>query len=202
MVLDPQALLRRLEPAVRRGGPAPAVQRVPGIAEADFGDLLTMVASGRIRSDRAVQVSPDAMLDPPLDDSQLERLAAAADEAEAAGARRAIMLLDGRGVVMDIASRRIDAEAVPGRGPLVDIDAAVAVPAAPGAGDVGESRTNDGAESTGAGPDLRVAGAATGPVGRIGRPLGPPAALPAHIARAIPSPGTRIATPPEGHPGP
>ena len=45
MVLDPQALLRRLEPAVRRGGPAPAIQRVPGIAEAGFGDLLTMVAS-------------------------------------------------------------------------------------------------------------------------------------------------------------
>ncbi len=39
--------------------------------------------------------------------------------------------------------------------------------------------------------DLRVAGAATGPVGRIGRPRGPPPARPAPIARAIPMPGTR-----------
>jgi hypothetical protein len=194
MVLDPQALLRRLEPAVRRGGPAPAIQRVPGIAEAGFGDLLTMVASGRIRSDRAVFVAPDAAIEPPLDESQLERLAAAADEAEAAGARRAIMLLDGRGIVMDLAGRRIDAEARPGSGPLTDIDAAVAVP--------GDPRTNGEAETAGDGAILRGSAAAAAPVGRIGRPLGPPPALPAHIARAIPEPGTRIAMPPGARPGP
>ena len=201
MVLDPQALLRRLEPAVRRGGPAPAIQRVPGIAEAGFGDLLTMVASGRIRSDRAVMVAPDAVLDPPLDESQLERLAAAADEAEAAGSRRAIMLLDGRGIVMDLASRRIDAEARPGSGPLTDIDAAVAVPGDPATAEPQGPRTNGEAETAGNASLLRGPGIAMAPLGRIGRPLGPPPALPAHIARAIPAPGTRIAMPPGAPPG-
>jgi hypothetical protein len=196
MVFDAQQMLRRLEPAVRRGGPGPAVRPVPGLADAGFSDLLTMVASGRIRSDRAVQVGPAAALDPPLAERQLDRLAAAADEAEAAGARRAIMLIDGRGLVLDVAERRIDGEATPGSGPLTDLDAAVAVPAddlaadtAPAA-DAAPGSGTDGAP----GADAAPAAAPAAPLARIGRPLGPPSASLADIARATPRTGTPLAS--------
>ncbi len=205
MPLDPVQLLRRLEPAVRRGGPSPAVRPVPGLAEAGFGDLLTMVASGRIRSERAVLVDPGAVLDPPLDERQLERLADAADEAEAAGARRAVMLLDGRGLVLAVAERRVEGEARPGDGALVGIDAAVAVPPDPAAGEDSASSGTEAASGAPGGahpaPDPVASGssasAGAARPARLGPPLGPPAALPAHVARAIPGRGTPLA----GSPG-
>jgi len=173
---------------------------VPGLADAGFGDLLTMVASGRLRSDRAITVAPGAALDPPLAERQLERLAAAADEAEAAGARRAVMLIDGRGVVLQVGDRRVDGEVAPGT-PLIDIDAAVAVPADASVSDDSAAANATNATTAAGHADPRGGGTADpapasrepGVIGRIGRPLGPPPALPAHVARAIPGRGTPLA---------
>lgn len=109
MPVDPAQLLRRLEPAVRPGPSGAAAHRpnLP-IERQDFDALLTMVASGRISSGRPVQCRCE--LSSPLDEQQLERLAAAADDAEAEGAQRAVMIIDGRAVVMDVPQRVIDTE--------------------------------------------------------------------------------------------
>lgn len=130
MPLDPADLLRRLEPAVRRAGPGPGRAPQPGVTDAGFGDLLSLVADGRVRSDAALTVAEDADLDPPLDDDQFARLASATDQAELAGARRAVMLVDARAIVVDVPERRVERELAAMDGPLTDLDAAVAVPPA------------------------------------------------------------------------
>jgi len=129
MAIDPIQLLKKLEPAVRpasapstAGGPeAPLEQR-------SFDDLLSLVSTGSLHSGRPVTVAGSAGLKESLDGSQLDRLTAAADIAEAAGARQAVMLLDGRGLVLDVAARRLTAEVGPDPArPLMNIDAAVYV---------------------------------------------------------------------------
>lgn len=85
-----------------------------------------MVASGDVRSDRPVELgfSPGDE----LSEEQMERLAAATDLAQRRGARRAVMLIDGRGLVMDVAGRRIETELDSGAGMIIEgIDAAVYV---------------------------------------------------------------------------
>jgi hypothetical protein len=120
-------LLRRLEPVVRAGGSLPK-SATHGLFESrSFDELLAGAFAGRVRSDRPVQVA--AEVQPPLDAAQLERLAMAADRAEAAGARRALMLLDGRGVIMDVATRSVVAEMKPGDvGDMLRVEAAMVVP--------------------------------------------------------------------------
>ena len=129
MAIDPAQLLRRLEPAVRPSGASP-VRRAPGvpIEQRDFDSLLTLVASGDVHSGRPVRC--DCELDPPLDDSQWQRLASAADQAEAEGSQRAVMILDGRALVMDVPERVIDTEvsAQPRANSFTRVDAAVFVP--------------------------------------------------------------------------
>lgn len=186
MSLDPSDLLRRLEPAVRRGGPGPAVRPVPGIATADFGDLLTLVASGRLQSDRPVVLGPAADIDPPPTPDQLTRIASAADEAERAGARRAVMLIDGRGMVLDVPARRLETEARAGGPAVTGLDAAVAVPDA----ETVVEPPGDTAEASGDGETSGATrrGEPPGPATTLHGRLGPPAARPADIARAVGSP--------------
>jgi hypothetical protein len=129
MAIDPIQLLKKLEPAVR---PASAPFTAPGpqapLEERSFDDLLSLVSTGSLHSGRPVTVAGSARLKEDLDGSQLDRLTAAADLAEAAGARQAVMLLDGRGLVLDVAARRLTAEVGPDPArPLMNIDAAVYV---------------------------------------------------------------------------
>lgn len=132
-------LLRRLEPAVRpgAGGAAGGSGAVKGGAAAlfesqSFDDLLSGVFTGEVRSGREVQVAGEVL--PQLDASQLERLGAAADLVEASGAKRALMMLDGRGLVMDVATRSVVAEMKPGDvGGILQVDAAMVVASASGA---------------------------------------------------------------------
>lgn len=129
MPIDPLQLLRRLEPPVRPGA-APARSGAPGapIERRGFDDLLSLVARGSLRSERSVTVAGAAHIDPPLEAGQLARLASAADEAESAGAHRAVMLIDGRGIVMDVPQRVVEDElgASPTR-QRFELDAAVYV---------------------------------------------------------------------------
>lgn len=109
MTLSAAQLLRQLEPAVRpvqqphSGGVAAQV----GGADS-FANLLNAAQAGHVQSGR--QIAASVELDPPLEASQFERLAAAADQAEAAGAKTALMLIDGRALVLDVAKRSITGE--------------------------------------------------------------------------------------------
>ena len=109
MTIDATQLLKRLDPAVRPAyAAAPhAAGRAP-IEHQSFEQLLALASRGGIVSGRQVDVACD--LQPPLEASQLERLASAADQAEASGSKRALMYIDGRALVLDVASRTIEAE--------------------------------------------------------------------------------------------
>ena len=128
MTLDPAQLLRQLEPVVRPSFtpsvPAPAR---PGLADQSFDELLALASGGSIESGRQVQLAfePNGA----LDDQQITRLSAAADLAEASGATRAMMLIDGRGLVLDVEQRTLTAELAAGAGSrFVDgLDAAIYV---------------------------------------------------------------------------
>jgi len=108
MPVDPAQLLRRLEPAVRPGSIGRRHDPQRPIEQQDFDQLLTMVARGNVSSGRHVRC--DCALDDPLTDERLERLASAADQAEAAGSDRAVMIIDGRAMVMDVPQRVIETE--------------------------------------------------------------------------------------------
>ena len=121
-------LLRRLEPAVRPGTASGAGGGVPALFESQsFDELLHGATAGQMRSGRPVQVAEG--VHPSLDATQLDRLGAAADRAEASGARRALMMLDGRGLVLDVAARCVESELKPGDvDGVLRVDAAMVVP--------------------------------------------------------------------------
>ena len=129
MPVDPLQLLRKLEPPVRPPhAPAAGGEGATPLEHRSFDDLLSLVSAGGVQSDRPVAVAGDVSLTADLDRGQLDRLAAAADLAEASGVRRAVMLLDGRGLILDVADRRVSDELTPRRDrPVTDIDAAVYV---------------------------------------------------------------------------
>ncbi|MCA9289996.1 MAG: hypothetical protein KDA25_02645 [Phycisphaerales bacterium] len=127
MPIDATKLLRRLEPAVRPGA-APARSGGPAtpIERQSFDQLLTLVSHGSVSSGRQVRLEFEA--DPPFEAEQMERMGAAADVAAASGAARALLLVDGRGVVLDVAERVLAQELrAGGTSPLVALDAAVHV---------------------------------------------------------------------------
>jgi hypothetical protein len=121
-------LLRRLTPmalpaSARDGDAAPVL-----FESRSFDQLLEQAFGGEIHSDRPVKCACD--LEPPLSAAQLQRLAHAADRAEASGARSAVMMLDGRGLVLDVAERVVRAEVRPDDAYSVwRVDAALVVPA-------------------------------------------------------------------------
>ena len=131
MTIEPARLLKMLEPAVRpAAAPAPVARPGPPLEGQSFDALLTLVASGKVSSGAPVTVAPDAGLAEPLAEGQLARLAAGADVAAAHGARRAVMLIDGRGLVLDVAGRAITGELSAENGRRIhDVDAAVHVAA-------------------------------------------------------------------------
>jgi len=129
MPIDPLQLLKQLEPAIRPGGASGTERsgRVP-LEQQSFAEMLQLVSRGGVSSGRAVTVGPEVAKAKELDEDQLARLAAAADLAEASGVRRAVMLMDGRGLIMDVAAREVTAELSAGEGSrIVDIEAAVYV---------------------------------------------------------------------------
>lgn len=138
--------------ASRRAGGEPADR-------AAFADLLVRARDGGVASGRRVSLPREAQ---PPTESQAVRLSIAADRAEAAGAARALVMLDGRNLLLDVAARTAHdivstSDGVPAV--LSGIDVAVVVPADPdephdpssnttstdagGAGDVRPPRTID-----------------------------------------------------------
>ncbi len=125
------SLLKLLGSGVRPDGATPIQLRGgvdPGI---DFAELLRKAESGEIGSGRPVRIAPGVDLS--LSEAQLDRLAKAADAAEAAGASRALTMLDGQALVLDIDSRTVQgaidslAEKVGDHEVLTGVDAALIV---------------------------------------------------------------------------
>jgi len=127
MTLNAAQLLKHLEPAVRPGlAPARPTKAHGSFETQTFEQLLSLASRGQVSSGRQIETATD--LQPPLDPAQLERLAVAADQAEAAGSKRALMMIDGRGVVLDVHSRTIVGELNADTAqPITGIDAALFV---------------------------------------------------------------------------
>lgn len=127
MVVSSVQLLKNLEPAVRPGAlVAAGIKPSAPLEGQSFDQLLALASKGKIASDRPVEVTFDAQ--PPLSPAQFERLSKAADQAEAAGAKQALMMIDGRNFVLDVESRTLTAElsaATPMQ--VVNIDTAISV---------------------------------------------------------------------------
>jgi hypothetical protein len=106
-------------------GSTPAGSASP-TGSVDFASLLQRAATGEATSGRPVSIAKGAGVD--LTEDQLSRLAAAADKAEAQGATRALVLIDGKALTIDIAVRQVTGAADLGAGVLTGIDAVVSVP--------------------------------------------------------------------------
>jgi hypothetical protein len=127
MVVSSAQLLKNLEPAVRPGTLVPPSGRPSAPFEGQsFDQLLALASKGKIESGRSIELTFDAQ--PPLSPAQLENLSKAADQAEAAGAKQALMMIDGRNFVLDVESRTLTAELSPATPmQVVNIDTAISV---------------------------------------------------------------------------
>lgn len=97
-------LLRALGSSVR----TPGLGRMsPGLAldDSDFDTMLGLARGGKLSSGRACAIDGSLGLD--LTQDQLARLSAAADTAQTSGAGRALILLDGQALELDVANRRV-----------------------------------------------------------------------------------------------
>ncbi len=124
---DATFLLKRLEPAVRPAyfGAGSARPSAP-IEQQPFEELLAAAKAGSMASGRCVSAAFES--GETMTTEQLGRLAAAADVAEASGAQRALLFMDGRALVLDVPTRPIDGELSMSSSSTM-IDAAVYVPA-------------------------------------------------------------------------
>lgn len=129
MNATPTDLLRRLGSGVRPEGPAARapMSQPAGVESADFASLLDDVHAGKMASARPLSIASGAGVE--LSSDQMQRLAVAADAAEAAGAGRLLAMIDGQGVTIDVASRTITGgvEGLKGR-VVTDVDAFIVVP--------------------------------------------------------------------------
>lgn len=102
--IDPLNLLQQLSSGVRGVDGAAASTGPAGV----FEGLLSKARGGQLSSGRGVSIEPGVGVE--FSAGQMQRLAEAADRAEAAGAQQAIVRIDGTLVRMDVAERRVTAE--------------------------------------------------------------------------------------------
>lgn len=124
-------LLRRLSP-VSQASSAQAIsprQSAPadGLGRLDFSEMLHKAQAGELTSGMTVRVAMNSGI--ALDPMQLARLSVAADRAEAQGATRAIALIDGQAVHLDVPTRTVLRKVDLSSGTTVtDIDSIIVVP--------------------------------------------------------------------------
>ncbi len=124
-------LLRALGSGVHAGkvGNATAAPKASATG-VDFASLLDQARAGKIASNIPVRLGDGVGLD--LSADQLQRLSVAGDQAEAQGAGRAVVLIDGMALSMDVATRTITGQIdLASGGTLTGVDAVV-VASAPG----------------------------------------------------------------------
>ncbi len=129
---DPSQLLRVLGSGVRPVSPTspsqPAGSVASGIEHASFDQLLSAARTqagtlGGVASGREVSVADEAGLS--LTPELADRLSLAADRAEAAGIRKAVVLLDGGAYTLDVPTRTITAKAAGDKGIYAEVDGLV-----------------------------------------------------------------------------
>ena len=133
MSVNAGELLRALGGGIRPvglgDGATPGTTRAGAPGSLAFADLLAKARAGAVSSNLPVTVAKGAGVN--LSDDQLRRLAVAADRAEAAGLTRALVLIDGKALRLDVGVRQITGtvELAPGAA-LSGIDGVVQAPGA------------------------------------------------------------------------
>jgi hypothetical protein len=122
------------------GAPAsPRPLRPDQVAGADFGTLLQAAREQGLASGREVTVARGCGVT--LTDEQLKTLAAAADRAEAQGATRALVMMDGKALKLDVAMREVTGEAdLASGGVLTGVDSVITIPGAAGRAKPGQAQ--------------------------------------------------------------
>lgn len=122
MTTDSTQLLRMLGSGVRPAAlPHSTIDPKPGsLDEADFAELLKQAAHGKLSSNRPVTVEKGVGVE--LSDTDHAALADAADRAEAAGLRKALVYLGDKALILNVQTRSITAQADPNSGVLTGID--------------------------------------------------------------------------------
>ncbi|MCC6676955.1 MAG: hypothetical protein IT436_07415 [Phycisphaerales bacterium] len=127
---DGPNLLQKLGSGVRPVGAERPARSLLGAAGQSFAELLGKAADGQITSGLPVTVAKGAGVN--LSADQLVRIGSAADRAQAAGADRAVVLIDGAALKLDVATRTITGPADLSPGATHgDIDALVVAAAGP-----------------------------------------------------------------------
>ena len=123
-----------------QGAAASAAKPANVATSDDFAALLEQARSGKIESGVPIRVPKHLGME--LNESQAERLMKAADQAEMQGAGRALVLMDGMGITIDVGTRTVTGVVDPGSpGVLNGIDAVVVASADPkGAGKKGDAK--------------------------------------------------------------
>ncbi|MFM9958285.1 MAG: hypothetical protein ACKVZJ_09415 [Phycisphaerales bacterium] len=128
-------MLRKLGSGVRPGLSAPASPHAAADAQR-FEELLAAAKGGSgtegigagFRSE-PVRLSKGSKIE--LAAEQLRRLGPAVDAAEAQGSHTLLAFIDGKGVLVDVASRTVSGVAKPGQGVVSGVDAVAVIPDAP-----------------------------------------------------------------------
>lgn len=106
MGTDSVSLLRGLGSGVRPAGVESAQAKGAQVIETlRFEDLLNKAQAGAVSSGVPVRVAKDAGVE--LSKEQLLRLSVAADQAEAQGASRAAVIIDGKVLQLDVTTRTV-----------------------------------------------------------------------------------------------
>ena len=123
MTIDPRQLLRRLEPAVRPAGVASSAERRASVADGAFEELFELAREGGVESGRMPELADGASLEP----ATLAQVARALDLAEARGARRAVVVAEGRAFVADVPARTLERLETRDEFVFQEVDAAIAI---------------------------------------------------------------------------
>jgi hypothetical protein len=121
-MLDPLGILSSVRSA---GSPATSPHKLQ-LAGSNFSSLLSQAQNLSLSS--ASPVTVDARSKIELSADQLERLSVAADRAEALGMDTALVLIDGKGVVLDVGARRVTSQIDQNAVALSDVDGVIAAP--------------------------------------------------------------------------
>jgi hypothetical protein len=130
-------LLKLLSSGVRPAGVEPqGAARGPG-GELGFAHLLRQARSGAAQS--GLPVALDTSIGLELDASGHDRLSRAVDQLQASGAQRGVVLIEGRALLVDVATRQVTGVVSSDSG-VLDVDGVVSAdeseaPAAAGGGD-------------------------------------------------------------------
>lgn len=125
-------LLRMLEPSVRPAGmPGPAAQPTAPVERQSFEEMLRSAQAGQplVFSAHAQQRLEEAGVS--FDATQMQAMAEAVSRAEAKGGRDTLMLVEGRGLIVNVPNRTVVTVLEEGRmadGVVTQIDSAVWVP--------------------------------------------------------------------------